>query len=68
LGSGLGGVLARRKLSGSTTLPIAIIGFVESLQMVFTNSIMTTHVNRIAYRPLMSPMAIGRYKSANVTI
>ncbi len=34
--------------------------------MVFTNSIMTTHVNKTIDRPLMSSMAIGRYRSANV--
>jgi hypothetical protein len=47
LGSGSGGVLARRKLSGSSTLLIAITGVVGRPQMVFTNLIMTTHVNRI---------------------
>jgi hypothetical protein len=34
--------------------------------MVFTNLIMTTHVNRTANWPLMSSMAIGRCKSAIV--
>ncbi len=47
LGSGLGGVLTWRKLSGNTTLPIATIGVVGTSQMVFTNLIMITHVNRI---------------------
>jgi hypothetical protein len=47
MGNGLDGVLAGRKLSGSTTLPIATIGVVGTLQMMFTNSIMITHVNRI---------------------
>jgi hypothetical protein len=30
--------------------------------MVFTNPIMTTHVNRTIDRPSMSSMAIGKYK------
>ncbi len=47
LGSGLGGILVRRKLNGSTTLPIATTGVVGTRHMVFTNPIMTTHVNRI---------------------
>jgi len=34
--------------------------------MVFTNSIMTTHVNRIANGPPMSLITIGRYKSRDV--
>jgi hypothetical protein len=46
LGSGSGGVLEGRKLSGSSTLPIAIVRVVGTPQMVFTNSIMITHVNR----------------------
>jgi hypothetical protein len=46
LGSGLGGVSVGRKLSGSSTLPIATIGVVGTPQMVFTNPIMTIHVNR----------------------
>jgi hypothetical protein len=45
LGSGLGGVLARWKLNGSSTLPTTI-GVVGTPQMVFTNLIMTIHVNR----------------------
>jgi hypothetical protein len=34
-------------------------------QMVFTNSITTTHVNRIANRPLMNSMVAGGHRSAN---
>jgi hypothetical protein len=49
LGNGLNGVLTRKKLSGNMTLPITTIGVVGTFQMVFTNPIMTTHVNRIAY-------------------
>jgi hypothetical protein len=33
--------------------------------MVFTNLIMTIHVNRNANWPLMSSMVIGRYKNVN---
>ncbi len=47
LGSGSGGVSTRKKLSGSTTLPTTIIEVVATPQMVFTDPIMTTHLNRI---------------------
>jgi hypothetical protein len=40
--------LARRNLSWSSTLPRITAGVVGSPQMVFTNPIMTTHVNRNA--------------------
>ncbi len=46
LGSGSGGISIKRKLSGSMTLPISTIRIVGTPQMVFTNPIMTTHVNR----------------------
>jgi len=46
LGSGLGGILARKKLSGSSALPTTTTRVVGMPQMVFTNPIMTTHVNR----------------------
>jgi len=67
LGSRSNGVLAVRNLSQSLALPTIINGVVGTLQMVFTNLIMTIHVNKTTDRPLMSSMAIGRYKSANVT-
>jgi hypothetical protein len=67
LGSGLSGLSIGRKLSGSSALPIAITRVVGTPHMVFTNQIMTTHVNRIANQPLMSSMAIGGYKNANAT-
>jgi hypothetical protein len=34
--------------------------------MVFTNPIMTIHVNKTVDQPLMSSMAIGGYRSTNV--
>ncbi len=34
--------------------------------MVFTNSIMITHVNRTINEPLMNSMAVKGYKIANV--
>jgi hypothetical protein len=67
LGSGLGGVLARKKMNGSSTLPTIITRVVGTPQMVFTNSIMTTHVNRTTNQPPMSSMATGRYKSIDAT-
>jgi hypothetical protein len=67
LGNGSSGVLARKKSNGNTTLPITIIGVVGTLQTMFTNPIMTIHVNRIAYQPSMSSMVVRKYKCANVT-
>jgi len=49
LGSGLGGVSIIRNLNQSLALLIAIIGVIGIPQMVFTNPIMTTHVNKIIY-------------------
>ncbi len=46
--NGSSGVLVRRKLSGSSTLLIVSTKVVGTPQMVFTNSIMTIHVNMIA--------------------
>jgi hypothetical protein len=57
--------LAGRKLSESTTLPTTIIGVVGTPQMVFANSIMITHVNRITNQPSMNSMAAKGYKIAN---
>ncbi len=66
LGSGLGGVSIIRNLNQSLAL-LAIIGVVGIPQMVFTNPIMTTHVNKIIYWPLMSSMVGRRYRSADAT-
>jgi hypothetical protein len=66
LGSGLGGVLVVRNLSQSLALSIATIGVFGIPQMVFNNPIMTTHVNKIAYRPLMSSMVVGGCRSVDV--
>jgi len=65
LGSGLGGVSARRNLSRSLALPIAITRVIGTPQMVFTNPIMTTHVNRIIDRPPMNSMTAGRYRNVD---
>jgi len=46
LGSGLGGVLIGRNLNWSLALPIITTKVVGTLQMVFTNPILTTHVNK----------------------
>jgi hypothetical protein len=66
LGSELGGVLIRRNLSQSSVLPIISTKVVGILQMVFTNMIITIHVNMIADRPLMSSMVAKGYKNADV--
>jgi hypothetical protein len=44
LGSRSNGILARRNLSQSSALPIATTRVVNTLQMVFTNPIITIHV------------------------
>ncbi len=67
LGSGLGGVLIGRNLSWSLALPIITTKVVGTLQMVFTNPVLTTHVNKTTDRPSMNSMAIGGYKNANAT-
>ncbi len=66
LGSGLGGILAGRKLNENSTL-LTTTRVVGTLHMVFTNLIMIIHVNRITYQSLMSSMVIGGYKNANAT-
>jgi hypothetical protein len=66
LGSGLGGVWVGRKLNGSTILPTTTIGVVGTPQMVFTNLIMTTHMNKIANQPSMSIMVVKSYISVDV--
>jgi hypothetical protein len=67
LGSGLGAVLAGRNLNQSSTLPIVTIGIIVTPQMVFTNLIMTTHVNKTTNPPLMTSMATKGYRSADAT-
>jgi len=65
LGSGSGGILTRRKLNGSSTLPTTTTRVVGTPQMVFTNLILIIHVYRITNQPPMSSMDVGGYKSAN---
>jgi hypothetical protein len=45
LGSGSSGVLAGKNLNQSLALPGVTIGVVGTPQMVFTNLIITTHMN-----------------------
>jgi hypothetical protein len=66
LGSGSSGVLIVRNLNRSLTLPTIIIRVLGILQLVFTNLIMNTHVNRTANQPLMCSMVVGRYRNADV--
>jgi hypothetical protein len=66
LGSRSAGISTIRNLNRSSTLPITATGIVGILQMVFINLIMTTHVNKIVDRALMSSMVVRRYRSANV--
>ncbi len=65
LGSGSNGISTRRKLSGSAILPTTTIEVVGTPQMVFTNLIMTIHMNKIANQPSMNLMATRRYISVN---
>jgi hypothetical protein len=65
LGNGLGGVSARRKLSGSMALSTTTTRVVGTSQMIFTNLMMTIHVNTTIDRPPMSSMVVGGYKSAD---
>jgi hypothetical protein len=58
LGNASSGISTQRKFSGSLTLPTTIIRVVGKLQMVFTNLIMTTQVNKIANQPPMSSMVL----------
>ncbi len=67
LGSGLGGISTRKNLSRSLALPIFITRIVGTPQMVFTNPIMTIHVNRTTNQPLMNSMVVGGYINTNVT-
>ncbi len=66
LGSGSGRISARRNLSWSSALPTTIIEVVGIPQMVFTNSITVIHHNKATYRPLISSMALGGCKNADV--
>jgi hypothetical protein len=63
LGSKLSGVSTIRNLSQSSAPPIATTRVIGILQMVFTNLIMTTHVNRTLNRALTSFMVAGGCKS-----
>jgi hypothetical protein len=60
------GVSIVRNLSQSLALPTVITGVFGILQMVFTNLIMNTHVNRTINRSLMSLVAVGQHKNVNV--
>ncbi len=66
LGSRSSGVLVVRNLGRSSALPIVITKVMATPQMVFTNLIMSIHVNRIANQTLMNPMDVGGYGSVDV--
>jgi hypothetical protein len=53
-------------LSWSATLLATTTRVVGILQMVFTNSIMITHVNWVVDWPLMNWMVTGGYRSVHV--
>ncbi len=62
LSSGSSGISTIRNLSQSLALLKAITRGVGILQMVFINSITTTHLNKSTNRPLMSSMVVGGCK------
>jgi hypothetical protein len=66
-GNELGGMSAGRNLSQSSTLLIVTTGVVGTPKMVFTNMIMTFHVNKTANQPPMSSKATRGYKSVDLT-
>jgi hypothetical protein len=68
LSLGLGGVLTQRNLSRSLGLLIAITRVIRTPRMVFTNLIMTIHVNRTVDRPLMNLVTTRRYKGTMLKI
>jgi hypothetical protein len=57
--------LEGRNLNKSSKLLATNTGVVGTPQMVFTNLIMATHVNKIVERPPMSLIAVGGYKSTD---
>jgi hypothetical protein len=65
LGRGLGGVSTRKNLNRSSRLPASNTKVVGTPHMVFTNPIMTIHVNKTVDQLLMSSIAIGRYRSTD---
>jgi hypothetical protein len=66
LDSGSIGVSTIRNLSWSLALLTATTRVVNIPQMVFTNPITTTHVNKTANWPLMSSRVARGCRSANV--
>jgi len=66
LGCGLGGVSVGRNLSRSSRLLATNTRVVRTPHIVFTNPIMTIHVNRIEDSPSMSSIVAEWYKSTNV--
>ncbi len=65
LGSISDGVLVGRNMSQSLALPSTTTRVVSIPQMVFINSITTTHGNRTIDRPLMNSMDVGGCKSVD---
>jgi len=53
-------------LSQNPRLPTITIGVARKPQMVFTNLIITTHVNNITDQPSMNLVVIGGHKNTNV--
>jgi hypothetical protein len=64
----LGGISIGRNLSQNVGLLAISIGVVGTLQMVFTNLIMTIHMNKTVDQPSMSSMVVGGYKNTIANI
>jgi hypothetical protein len=54
--------LGNKEFESCSTLPTTIIGVIGMPQMVFTNLIMTIHVNKTTNQPLISSMVVKRYR------
>jgi len=54
-----------KEIEWDFALPIATTRVVKALQMVFTNPIMITHVNRTTNGPPMNSMVVGGYKNVD---
>jgi hypothetical protein len=66
LGHGSNIIFVGKTLNRSLEILAITTGIVGTPHMVFTNLIMTIHVNKIINRLLMNSMVVGEYKSINI--
>jgi hypothetical protein len=55
----------RKEFESEFETPIVTTAIIGTPQMVFTNLIMTIHVNKTVDQPLMNSMVARRYKITN---